>query len=113
MGSDHFDALIADGDFDEKRSWFAHTCWFCGLKSKEVDFIVGDGVYQCWFTNRTECEARAAELPGEEWVKLPKPWHMQNWSKTRLLLHHEGRTIEEPGALSDAAKRLYGERERD
>lgn len=28
-------------------TWFAHTCWFCGHRSKHVVFIVGDSNYQC------------------------------------------------------------------
>lgn len=28
-------------------TWFKHRCWFCGRKSKEVIYIVGDHNYQC------------------------------------------------------------------
>jgi hypothetical protein len=39
-------------------TWFRHRCWFCGQKSRLVEFIVGDGNYQCVFDERQACEQR-------------------------------------------------------
>ena len=59
----------------KKRSWFAHTCWFCGLKSREVDFIAGDGVYQCHFPNWDVCHERHGKLDPVAYAALPKPYN--------------------------------------
>jgi hypothetical protein len=42
-------------------SWFKHKCWFCGLKSRETEFIVGDSEYQCIWANRKACYERRFE----------------------------------------------------
>ena len=39
-------------------TWFKHKCWYCGLVSHDVEFIVGDGNYQCKWELREECEQR-------------------------------------------------------
>ena len=66
----------------QKRAWFAHPCWSCGFKSREVDYIVGDGVYQCWSSNRDECDERRAALTPVEIAALPKPFSepRRDWS---------------------------------
>lgn len=40
-------------------SWFRHRCWFCGHVSRDMDFIVGDGDYQC--KDRDACQIRRWE----------------------------------------------------
>lgn len=42
-------------------TWFAHECWFCRKKWKEVEFIVGDCVYQCTTEHRLACQRRYEE----------------------------------------------------
>lgn len=41
-------------------TWFAHRCWFCGHKHKQVDFLGSEpgGKWQCKFELRDECEQR-------------------------------------------------------
>lgn len=39
-------------------TWFNHTCWYCGHRSKHMSFIVGDGNYQCAWEVRSACEQR-------------------------------------------------------
>lgn len=65
-----------------KRAWFEHSCWFCGLESREVDLIVGDGVYQCHFANRGACQTRHDQLDPVTWARLPKPYcdSRSDWS---------------------------------
>lgn len=47
-------------------TWFAHRCNFCGHKSREVDFVVGDRVWQCVWENRDACyERRWEQRPWE------------------------------------------------
>jgi len=67
---------------DKKRTWFKHTCWFCGLESREVDFIVGDGVYQCHFENRPACQERHDHLDPVAFARFPKPFcdRTRDWS---------------------------------
>lgn len=47
-------------------TWLRHQCHFCGLKHKDVDFIVGDRHYQCKFELWDECHARRDALPDYE-----------------------------------------------
>lgn len=90
---------------------FAHTCSHCGVKSREVDFIVGDGIYQCWFANREACEARHARLTPEEWITLPKSFALQRYSKAQLMLLAMNKDPLSGGSYwREAANRVYGNR---
>lgn len=39
-------------------TWLPHRCGYCGQRSRAVDFIVGDAVYQCVFEEREACKQR-------------------------------------------------------
>jgi hypothetical protein len=57
-----------------KRTWFNHTCHFCGLESRETDMILGDGVYQCVRANRDACQERHDALDPIAFARLEKPY---------------------------------------
>ena len=65
-----------------KRTWFSHACSFCGLESREVSLIVGDGVYQCVFENRDSCQERHEQLDPLAYARLSKPYcdPTRDWS---------------------------------
>lgn len=58
-----------------RLTWFAHECWYCGHKSKEVDALYSTRGrdYQC--EDHEACEARRAKRHG------PK---ITLWSKRRV-----------------------------
>lgn len=61
---------------------FNHTCWYCGWRSKDVTFIVGDEHYQC--TEREPCQERRYE---KHPLERPGPTSAaSDWTSVSLLL---------------------------
>ena len=60
--------LALSGSRERVVSWFRHRCNFCKHKSREVVFIVGDGVWQC--ADREECIRRNDSWLDEQRLRM-------------------------------------------
>jgi len=45
-------------------TWFAHVCWFCGFKSRDVNYLINSQPYRYQCKDRVACNRRHASRTG-------------------------------------------------